>query len=339
MNGFDRIIRHIKGESIDRLPFMPITMMFAADQIAASYKKYVTDYRVLVEGQIATAEKFDIDYVSCISDPTREAFDYGAAVHFYENQPPAIDELNALLGDKTKLAKLRVPSPEEGTRMSDRLQAAALFRQKVGGEKVIEGWVEGPCAEAADLRGINSLMMDFYDDPGFVRDLFEFVVEKAIQFAIAQIRAGVDLIGIGDAAASLVGPTIYHDLVFPFERKLIEGIRNSGGRVRLHICGDTRKYLQDIGILDCEIVDLDFMVPLQDARSKMGPDQILLGNLNPVRVLLEGSESDVLKELEHCQNAAGSRYIVGAGCEIPRGTPEKNLHAMRRFCDSVEINY
>jgi MtaA/CmuA family methyltransferase len=318
---------------------MPITMMFAADQIAVSYREYVSDYRILVKGQIVTAEKFDIDYVSCISDPAREAFDYGASVLFYENQPPAIDELNALLSDKSKLRKLQVPSPEDGTRMADRLNAAALFREKIGGEKIIEGWVEGPCAEAADLRGINALMMDFYDDPSFVKDLFEFVVEKAIQFARAQIKAGVDLIGIGDAAASLVGPAIYHEFVFPFEQKLIEGIKNAGGKVRLHICGDTRKYLSDLGLLGCEIVDLDFMVSLRDARAAMGPGQMLLGNLNPVTIVLEGTESDVLRELEQCCKAAGPRYIVGAGCEIPRGTPEINLHAMRGFCDKVNLNY
>ena len=63
---------------VDSLPLMPITMMFAADQIGQPYGKYATDYRVLVEGQLRTAERFDFDYVSCISDPGREAADCGA---------------------------------------------------------------------------------------------------------------------------------------------------------------------------------------------------------------------------------------------------------------------
>ena len=49
-------------------------------------------------------------------------------------------------------------------------------------------------AEAADLRGINTIMLDFFDDPPFVRDLFEFVVEMELRFAKAQVQAGVDLI-------------------------------------------------------------------------------------------------------------------------------------------------
>ena len=331
MNGYELITHHLKGDPVDQLPFMPITMMFAADQIGAKYREYAIDYRILVAGQLATAERFGIDYVSCISDPAREAADCGATVIFYDDQPPAIDESSALLSDKSKLLGLQAPKPENGKRMSDRLAAAALFREKIGGERLIEGWVEGPCAEASDLRGINALMMDFFDDPSFIRDLFEFVTDMGLDFARAQIEAGVDLIGIGDAAASLVGPQFYKEFVWPFEKKLVDGIHDSGGRVRLHICGDMRPNLSEMGKLGCEIVDLDSMVPISDARTKMGESQLLLGNLDPVRTLLEGTTKQVFEELEKCLSEAGYRYIVGAGCEVPRGTPEEHLQAMKTF--------
>jgi hypothetical protein len=171
MNGYERIVAMLEGRPTDSLPLMPITMMFAADQIGAPYGRYAADYRTLVEGQLRTAERFDFDYVSCISDPAREAADCGATIHYFENQPPAIDEVRSLLADKKTLAGLNVPDPLAGGRMHDRVQAAAWFRQQIGGQRLIEGWIEGPCAEAADLRGINRLMLDFYDDPAFVRDM------------------------------------------------------------------------------------------------------------------------------------------------------------------------
>ena len=131
--------------------------------------------------------------------------------------------------------------------MHDRVQAAALFRERVGGEKLIEGWIEGPCAEAADLRGINRLMTDFFDDPAFVRDLFEFSLAMGLRFARAQVEAGADMIGVGDAAASLVGPQIYEEFVWPYEKQLVDGLHAMGTRVRLHICGNTRRILAGIG--------------------------------------------------------------------------------------------
>jgi len=100
------------------------------------------------------------------------------------------------------------------------------FRKQGGGQLLIEGWVEGPCAESADLRGINMLMMDFADEPAFVRDMFAFCVEMDTRFAQAQIEAGADIIGIGDAAASLVGPAIYDQFIWPYEKKLVDAIRS-----------------------------------------------------------------------------------------------------------------
>jgi MtaA/CmuA family methyltransferase len=331
MTSRERVLAMTEGRPVDRLPLMAITMMLAADQVGAKYGRYVSDWRVLVEGQIRTAERFSLDYVSCISDPAREAADLGAAVKFFDDQPPAIDEANALLADKSRLAALRVPDPASGRRMADRLAAASHLSQEVGGEMLIEGWVEGPCAEGADLRGLNTLMYDFYDDPAFVRDLFEFATELGIAFARSQIAAGADIIGVGDAAASLVGPQIYGEFVWPYEKRLVDGIHAAGGRVRLHICGDTRPNLAAMGRLGAEIVDLDFMVPLDDARRAMGPGQVLLGNINPVRVLRGGTPEGVRAALAECHRQAGPRYILGAGCEVPRDTPPENFLAMAQY--------
>lgn len=335
MNGRERILAHLDGRTVDRLPLMPITMQFACDRIGAKYRDYETDFRVLVEGQMRMAEEFDFDYVNTMSDPAREAVDCGAAVEFFQNSPAAMIEERALLADKTKLATLKIPDPLNGGRMHNSLKAIALFKEKLDGDKLIEGWIEGPIAEAADLRGINTIMLDFYDDPAFVRALFEFVVEMELRFAKAQIEAGVDLIGVGDAAASLVGPQIYKEFIWPYEKKLIDGLHALGTRARLHICGNTRFAFAGIGQLGCEIVDLDFLSPIDQARAAMGPKQILLGNINPVTVVRGGTPKEVFEAISECQRQAGARYIIGAGCEIPRDTSPENVRALGEYARSA----
>jgi MtaA/CmuA family methyltransferase len=240
-------------------------------------------------------------------------------------------EEQALLADKTSLAGLKIPDPLGTKRMFNGLQAVARLKERIGREKIVEGWIEGPCAEAADLRGINTLMLDFYDDPAFVRDLFEWVVQMELRFAREQIRAGADLVGVGDAAASLVGPEIYQEFVWPFEKKLIDGIHALGGRVRLHICGNTRFALEGMGKLGAEVIDLDFLVPLDEARSKIGPGQVVLGNLNPLAAIRNSSPERIHEDLARCHAQAGPRFIVGAGCEIPRDTPHENVRALFEF--------
>jgi MtaA/CmuA family methyltransferase len=334
MNGRRRLLALIEGRRPDRLPLMPITMQLAADAIGVPYSRYASDYRLLVEGQLKVAQTYGFDHVSCISDPAREAADCGAAVFFPPDSPPALDERDSLLADKSALLSLKVPDPLGGGRMHDRVKAAALFKEKVGQDKLIEGWVEGPIAQAADLRGINTIMTDFFEDPAFVRDIFEFVVEMELSFAKAQIHAGADIIGIGDAAASLIGPRLYSEFVFDCEKRLVDAIHTMGALVRLHICGDTRPLLEYIGRLACDIVDLDHMVPFAQAREKIGPRQILCGNLDPVSILQDSTPRVILKTLERCHSDAGERYIVAAGCEITRGTPKQNIIALRDYAQS-----
>ena len=72
MNGRERVTRMIAGEPVDRLPLMPITMMFAGDQLGVPYGRYARDHRVMVDAQLLVAERFGFDYVSGISDPARE---------------------------------------------------------------------------------------------------------------------------------------------------------------------------------------------------------------------------------------------------------------------------
>lgn len=331
MNSRERILAHIASQRVDRLPLMPITMQFACDRIGAKYRDYQMDHRVLVEGQMCVAEQFGFDYVNTMSDPAREAADCGAGVAFFENAPAAMVEEQALLADKTTLATLKIPDPLGGGRMHNSVKAIALLDEKLRGEKLIEGWIEGPIAEAADLRGINTLMLDFYDDPQFVRDLFEFVVEMELRFARAQVEAGIDLIGVGDAAASLVGPQIYEEFIWPYEKRLIDGLHALGTKTRLHICGNARFALAGMGRLGSEIVDLDSLSPIAEGRAKMGPNQVLLGNINPVTVLRGGNPETVFQALAECHRQAGSRYIVGAGCEVPRDTPPENVRALAEY--------
>src|SRR5438552_8393239 len=103
MNSRELLLAHLTRHRVPRLPLMPITMMFACDQIGTRYRDYCTDYRVLVEGQIRTAEAFGFDYVNTMSDPACEAADCGATVEYFENQPVAIVEEQALLANKQKL--------------------------------------------------------------------------------------------------------------------------------------------------------------------------------------------------------------------------------------------
>jgi uroporphyrinogen-III decarboxylase len=332
MNGAGLIKSVIAGGAGDRIPFMPITMSFAARGIGVPYRRYATDHHALVQGQLAFAEGYGADHVSAISDPAVEASDLGGAVLYYDDEPPANDDAGALLLDKSRLSSLKIVDPGAGKRMSNRLEAVAGLASGVNGRLLVEGWVEGPCAEGADLRGLSRLMMDFYDDPVFVRDLFDFTTRQAITFALAQIKAGADLIGVGDAASSLMGPDIFAEFTLKHHKDIVEAIHGAGALARLHICGNTVELMPLLVDVPYDIIDLDTLTPVAKARAALGPDRVLLGNIDTVAVVRSGTPEDVNRALSDClHDAGGNRWIVGAGCELPGDSPEANVRAMGTF--------
>lgn len=328
MNSRQRVLSFLDGQPVDRLPLLPITMMRAAEAAGVPYGDYALRHQVLAAAQIAIAGQFGFDHVSAITE-TREARDCGAAIRYFDNQPYAVDENQSRLADKNALARLTPPDPERAPAMSDRLSAIRLLALRAKAERIVEGWVEGPCTAAADLRGINRLMLDFQDDPRFVHHLFDFTLHLAIRFARAQISAGADLIGIGDPTASLTGPRIYREFIWSMQKRLVDSIHDAGARVRLHICGNTRSILSDIATLHADVIDIDSAVPIDQARALLGPGAFLLGGIDPVRILLHGTPDEIKSSVLACYRAAGPRFLLGAGCEVPAGTPAANLQALR----------
>ena len=342
MNERERFHASLTGETRAGYTFVPITMMYAADLIGVPYREYETNAATQIAGQLAVAERFEASVVSAISDPAVEASDLGAHVSFPESSPAHLVEEHSLLSEPAALGALvsrGVVNPEDGRRMANRLEVIRGLRDAAGDGRIVEGWVEGPCAEAADLRGINRLMMDFFGDPSFLSDLFDFITEQEITFARAQVDAGADIIGIGDAASSLVGPEIYAEWILPRTRRYIEAIHESGALVRLHICGRTEQLAPSIAELDVDMIDIDagndiaIMRTCFATAASDGVGPAIAGNLDPVRELKDGSPKAIGERLAECRTDAGERFMVGAGCEVPRGTPKGNLLTMRRFAE------
>ena len=334
MNSLERMRHRLRGDPVDRPPNFDIMMTFAAQTIGQPLARYYLDYRVLCEANMAMLERFNLDIVQAISDPYREASDLGASVAFPENGLPILE--TPPLQTPDDLANLIPPlSPYDGPRMSDRLAAIAWFREQVGEEVPIMGWVEGALAEAADLRGVSALMTDLYDRPNFVRELLAVCVEVEIAFARAQIEAGADLIGLGDAVASQISPAMYREYALPYERRIVQAVHEMGGLARLHICGDTTRILEDMVVTEADIIDIDWMVDMATARQVFGGGPSVCGNFDPVQVMLEGTPEEVYKATQQCITAGGERSISAAGCEIPRGTPAENLHAQSRALEEI----
>ena len=325
MNSLERVGRRLRGEPVDRAPNFSIMMTFAAHYIGQPLSRYYQDYRILGDANLAVMSDFQLDIVQVISDPYREAADFGAQVEFPTDNLPVCKV--PLIQHHSDIKRLKMPDPYGGGRMTDRLEGIRYLRERVGGQVPIMGWVEGGLAEAADLRGVSTLLLDLYDDPVWVRDLLEMCVDVEIAFARAQVEAGADIIGMGDAIASQVKPAMYREFALPYEQRIFAAVREMGALSRLHICGDITHILPDVVESGADIVDVDWMVDFAHAADVCGDRAAVCGNYDPVAVLLYGKPEQVRQAVYDCLTAGGDRCFIMAGCEVPDGTPHTNLLA------------
>ena len=331
MTSLQRYLATVHNEPVHFLPRVPILMGFAAQYIGSNYGAFASDYRVLVEANLRCRDDFGFDQVSAISDPYRETQGFGAEIEFVSDGVPRC--LTIPLGESRDLSALLTPDPYTSERMRDRIKAVQSFKEQCAGDCSILGWVEGPAAEAADLRGVTNFLMDLYDEPQFACDLMDRCIEVGIAFGKAQIKEGADTIGIGDAIASQLSPATYGEFVFPRERRLVEALHKAGGLVRLHICGDTTHLLPYFAQLGADIIDLDWQVDMAKARATCPPGTVLTGNLDPANAVLKGTPEAIEQGLRDIYTRIGNPYMTGAGCEIPMGTPNANLKAL---CAQIE---
>jgi MtaA/CmuA family methyltransferase len=325
MNSTERFENRLQGAAVDRVPNFDILMARAAHQIGQPLSSYYLDYHVLVDANLAALEDFQLDIVQAISDPYREAADVGLQVEFPHDGLP-ISKL-PLLVEPSDLERLHLVAPASGRRMSDRLSAVRTFREQVGGKVPVMGWVEGAMAEAADLRGVSQILADLYDRPEWTAELLEFCTQTAIAFARAQIEAGADIIGLGDAICSQISPKMYRQFALPYEQRIFAAVSEMGALPRLHICGNTSRIVADMALSGARIIDLDWMVDLEHAAQVFGDAIAPCGNFDPVSIMFQGTPETVQQAVRACVQQGGRSGFSAAGCEIPDGTPAENLLA------------
>jgi MtaA/CmuA family methyltransferase len=334
MTNRERFMAALNSEPSDRVPLFPLLMFLAADRAGITYRKYATDGRALAEAQLLVQQRYDLDAITACSDAFRITADLGAEMAYPEDKPPYALALRIVAG--TNLDKLGRPDPlTPGSRMADRVLAVDEMAGAVGGRVALLGWIDMPFAEACSACGVSEFMLLLKDDPARAHKILSLLTEIVIDFALAQVRAGADMIGAGDAATSLISATMYSEFALPYEQWVCQAIHEAGGLVKLHVCGNTTHLLAQMATSGADLFNVDHMVPLERARDVYtAHDKCFKGNLDPVEQIMRASPEECRRQARECITLAeGTKYMLSAGCEIPAETPDEVFVA---FCDAAK---
>lgn len=107
------------------------------------------------------------------------------------------------------------------------------------------------------LRGMENLMIDFFDHPDFVRELLHAIadyniaqVRRALAFDIDAVHFGDDW---GQQSGLQMGPELWREFIYPELQRTYAVVRQAGKFVSIHSCGDVDELFDDlVGIgLNC----------------------------------------------------------------------------------------
>jgi uroporphyrinogen decarboxylase len=335
MNSLQRTLDFIDGKTVDRPPFHPILMRFAAKYAGAKYRDFCLDYRTKVQTNLKCSEDFKYDWVNVMSDAFAEAASYGTEMTYPEDNLPQVKKwLVNEIEDISKIKKLIIT---DHPRMQARIDEIKEYQRVTNGKQFICGWVEGPLAEYCDLRDVSNACMDLYENPEKIRKALQIITENAISFAEEQVRSGAHCIGMGDAVCSLISPELYAEFVFPLEKAIIDHVHHLGAKVKLHICGNTSGILHLMVKTGADIVDIDHLAgSMADYISLFSGKQVPSGNSNPVSVICDGDNKTISESVKNCWEETRHRGIVSAGCEIPPDTPVSNMVAYMKAAHELK---
>jgi len=332
MNSKEKCYAVLSGQRPDRVPVFPLLMSFAASRAGLTYRQFATNGSALAQAQLKVRECFAIDAISACSDAFRISADLGGEIVYPEDQPPYL--AYPLVKNQTDLEHLSKPDvSRSGSRIADRAAAVSEMVRAVGDECLVLGWVDMPFAEACSLCGVSEFMCMIYDAPVLASRILEFLTRIVIDFALLQMEMGAPMIGAGDAAASLVSPEMYRKFALPYEQEVCSAIHSSGGLVKLHICGNTSNLLPDMVQSGADLFNVDHLVEFQKACEIFSSaGKSFKGNLDPVAEILQVTAEECQRLAMRCLRlAAGKRYILSAGCEIPADVKDEVFQA---FCEA-----
>jgi uroporphyrinogen decarboxylase len=214
-----------------------------------------------------------------------------------------------------------------------------LVLAEVGGEVSVHSEVFSPWTQLMELFGYEQTLMYMLDDSAKIHAILQSYTQGTIDLACRQAQCrqaqrGIDAVLISSAFAGggFIAPAQYEEFVLPYERQVVDQVKQQGVAVYTHTCGKIGDRLEQMVATGLDGIDtLDppplGTVDLADAKRRVGAQIFFKGNIDPVHTLLKKTREEVRQDAmwRLRVGSPGSGYILSSACSVSPRVPPENL--------------
>jgi uroporphyrinogen decarboxylase len=196
---------------------------------------------------------------------------------------------------------------------------------------------------AWSMRGMENVLMDFYENQQFLHDLFDAIadynvarVKKALSYDIYAVYFGDDW---GQQRGLIMGPRLWTEFIQPRLARMYRVAGDAGKYQFLHSCGDIHTLIDELINMGVDLINpfqpeaLDVEVLLKRFRGKV----TFHGGLSTQRTLPSGTAEEVKTETKKLLGLGGAgSYIFAPAHAVERDTPVENVLAFLEVIHSQE---
>ncbi len=223
--GLDRLQTAMNGIP-DRVPVFVQMHEFALKELGINAREFFTRPDYMVAGYLDVLERYRIDVPTMDYDVYNiEAEAIGQTIIFSEHDMPDVDRSDPLIKSQDDLKKIKKPNFASDGRLRTVVEMNDLFCELVGETPTLNFCA--PFTLAANIRGIEQLIMDILTQPAFASELFDRITEELLAPWILYLKEkfpGAKSICGNDATSSLpiVNTGILRDWIVPYVQRLRE---------------------------------------------------------------------------------------------------------------------
>ena len=329
----ERMAAYLSGKDVDRVPILPFITAVSGCAIGMSHREKRSSAANMAKCQIACYRRFGHDSVSIEYGLHGIGTCLGSKTNDPENNVPAI--IDHYLKDLDHLDEL--PGSETFSINHDPwnaqcFEAMQLMQKEIGDEVGLSIAPPGPFTAAASLYPVDKLLRASYRNREKVHQLLRYVTEALKIIATEYVSAGSGF-SICDpvASGSILSKKAYCEFVQPYTKELIDHVHGLGKGVTYHVCGDTSRLTEELVKTGCNVLSIDNRVSLEDSKTRVGDLLPLMGNVDPVEVMMLGTPEEVREAVRGCFAQAWDsprKYMLSTGCGIPIEAPIENIDAL-----------